>query len=633
MKRREFVKRVSAGAAAVWAETAFRAQADAQEPTHPNILWISCEDMSPNLGAYGDSFASTPNLDALASEGVCYTNAFTHAPVCAPSRSGIITGMYPTSIGSHHMRSTANLPDDVRCFTQYLRAAGYYCTNCSKEDYNFKTPPEAWDDSSGKAHWRHRRSGQPFFSVFNLTVTHESQIRLPDPKFAERVSRLPEQQRHDPAKVRVPPYHPDTPEVRKDWQHYYDLISVMDAEAGQLLRALEEDGLSEDTIVFFFSDHGAGMPRCKRWLYDSGLHVPLIARFPRKYRRLAPAPPGGTVDRLVSFVDLAPTMLSLTATPIPAHFQGQAFLGRWAAPPREYVFAGRDRMDERYDASRAVRDRRFKYIRNLMPHLSRGQYHEYMFQMPTMQAWARLAREGRLDGPPALFMRETKPVEELYDLETDPFEIRNLIDSETHNDVLERMRGALAEWMTTTRDLGLLPEAEMHKRAGDRPLFQLAQDREANPVNQLLAIVDLQRSPTKSKESLLQYLDAPDAAMRFWALIGLHQHCNDARETWLDAAEQRLKDTSPSVRVAAAELLGRCRRAERALPLLMRELQNDNEWVRLHAANVLDRLGEQARPALDLFRALMNDRNQYVVRVAKHAVESLAGSVAQQKAE
>ena len=247
----------------------------------PNILWITCEDMSPNLGCYGDTYAVTPNLDRLAARGVRYTHVFSHAGVCAPSRSGLITGMYPTSLGSHHMRCTTTLPGFVKCFPEYLRNAGYFCTNQSKTDYNFPVPPGAWDVPGGaKAHWRNRQPGQPFFSVFNLTITHESRIRAKYEKLD-----------HDPAQAVLPPYLPDTPLVRRDWARYHDLITQMDAQAGQLLGQLEEDGLADDTIVFFFSDHGVGLPRAKQWIYDAGTHVPLIVFFPEKYRHLAP---GGT---------------------------------------------------------------------------------------------------------------------------------------------------------------------------------------------------------------------------------------------------------------------------------------------------------------------------------------------------
>jgi N-sulfoglucosamine sulfohydrolase len=390
-------------------------------------------------------------------------------------------------------------------------------------------------------------------------------------------------------------------EVRKDWAQYYDLITVMDKQAGDILLELERDGLEQDTIVFFFSDHGAGMPRCKRWLYDSGLHVPLIVRFPGKYRHLAPGEAGSALDRLVGFVDFGPTLLSLAGIEIPAHMQGRAFLGSRAGDPRQYVYAGRDRMDERYDCSRAIRDARYKYIRNLMPHLSRGQFQQYMYEMPTMKVWAELKRTGKLVGPPALFMEDTKPVEELYDVENDPFELNNLAADPQHAETLIRMREALAGWMGEIRDLGLLPESEMYKRANGRSFYDLGKD------NYTLPAADL---------------DAEDAAARFWGVMRLYQQPKETAPEWLAKLEAMLADPSPAVRVAAAGLLHRYR-PEKALPVLIQELQSPDEWVRLQAANELDPLGPAAKPALDIFRKLVDDPNQYVVRVAQHAVKTL----------
>ena len=302
--------------------------AEENNADRPNILWITCEDISPNLGCYGDSYARTPVLDELATQAVRYANAYGVTGVCSPNRSCLITGVFPTTLGSHNMRSTTQLPDHIKCFTEYLRTAGYYCSNKSKTDYNFPTPKGAWDESSADAHWRKRDSGQPFFSVINLVVSHEGQIRSPDAKFSKNIARLTSEQRHDPEKAPVPPFHPNTSETRRDWARYHDLITAMDYQVGDILKQLEEDGLAEETIVFFFSDHGAGMPGCKKWVWESGLHVPMIVRFPEKYRQFSPGKPGSVIDRLISFVDYAPTVLSLAGVEIPQYMQGHAFLGQ-----------------------------------------------------------------------------------------------------------------------------------------------------------------------------------------------------------------------------------------------------------------------------------------------------------------
>jgi N-sulfoglucosamine sulfohydrolase len=440
----------------------------------PNILWISAEDLSPDLGSYVDSYARTPNLDKLASQGARFASAFSTAPVCAPSRSSIITGMYATTIGSHHMRSKAVPPPHVKAFPEYLRAAGYYCTNNVKTDYNFEAPPSntppltVWDESSRTAHWRNRAPGQPFFAVFNLTVTHESQIRTSPEAFAKNIAALRPEDRHDPAKAVLPPYYPDTPVVRNDWARYYDLITAMDLQATAILKQLEEDGLADNTVVFFWGDHGRGLPRAKRWVYDSGIRVPLLVRWPGKIQ------PGSVRDEVVSLVDLGPTVLSIAGVPIPKHMQGQGFLGDQQAPAREYVFAHRDRMDEAYDMMRAVRDRRYKYIRNFFPGRPYAQHIAYMEEMPTMQEMRRVNKEhfnalspyygNAMTAAQRLFFLPEKPEEELYDTLGDPHEVRNLARSSEHQSVLKKMRTVLEQWRKETDDLGLVSEEELRER-------------------------------------------------------------------------------------------------------------------------------------------------------------------------
>lgn len=418
----------------------------------PNILWISAEDISPSLGCYGDSYAITPRLDQLASEGMRFTRCFTHAGVCAISRSGLITGMYPVAIGSQHMRSQIVLPPHVKAFPEYLRAAGYWTTNRSKTDYNFPPPKAAWDENSPQSRdWRGRAAGQPFFSVINLTTTHESQIRG---KFGETL--------HDPAKAQLPPYIPDTPVTRRDWARYADLLTTLDQQVAAILDQLEADGLANDTIVFFWGDHGQGLPRGKRWLYDSGIHVPLLIRWPGKLK------PGSLCEDLVCFLDFAPTMLRLAGGEIPLHLHGRvlppievvmaANSRQLSANSREFIFGHRDRMDETYDLIRSARDTRFKYIRNFAPQRSYSQNITYMNQMPTMREWRRLNVEGKLTGAAALHFRETKPVEELFDTEADPHEVVNLAHRPEHAERLQRMRAALERWQEEVGDSGLIPE-------------------------------------------------------------------------------------------------------------------------------------------------------------------------------
>jgi N-sulfoglucosamine sulfohydrolase len=435
----------------------------------PNILWITCEDMSPHLGCYGDDTAGTPNLDRLAKQGVRYTRAFGVYGVCAPNRHAIILGMYPNSTGAMAMRTwrrtsalhmikdpellaiptyEATPPPEAKCFTEYLRAAGYYCTNNSKTDYQFAPPFTAWDESSNKAHWRNRPEPEmPFFSVFNFTVTHESGT------FRQRSPQVT-----DPAEMELPPYYPDTPLVRRDLARHYDNIAALDKQVGELLAELAADGLADETIVFFFSDHGDGLPRAKRWVYDSGIHVPMMIRWPDGRDA------GSTDGRLVSFVDLAPTVLSLAGLEIPGHMQGQAFLGPAKAEPRKYIFASRDRMDPAPETIRAVRDKRFKYVRNYRPDLPYIGFLPYRDQAEIMQDIHRLMREGKLGPEQWQFWAKKKPLEELYDTQSDPHEIHNLAAEPRYFEKLAELREAHQRWTEEVGDLGHIPETELIKR-------------------------------------------------------------------------------------------------------------------------------------------------------------------------
>ena len=567
-------------------------------PDRPNILWITCEDISASLGCYGDAYARTPTLDALAARGVRFTQAYGVTGVCAPNRSCLITGVYPTSLGSHNMRCRTRLPEHIKCFSEYLRRAGYYCTNNAKTDYNFPTPKAAWDESSHKAHYRHRKPGQPFFAVFNYTLTHESRIRQPDKSFRRATARLTAEQRHDPAEAPVPPYHPDTPQVRRDWARYHDLITALDYQVADRLKELEEAGLADDTIVFFFSDHGAGMPGVKKWIWRDGLHVPLIVSFPEKYRRWAPGEPGQACDRLASFVDFAPTVLSLAGVAIPEHMQGAAFLGPSAGPPRTFAYSHRDRMAERYDVVRGVIDGRYHYLRNFLPHRTSSQYVSYTEEMPTMKVWRRLHEEGKLEGPPARYFLPMKPVEELYDIQADPHEVHNLAGDGQHAAAFRRLRQACIQWMRETGDLGLLPEYERDRRAEGTTPWDVRLDPTKNPVARLQDAADLAGAMDPANlDRLVALLAGADPAVRWWGAVGLVALGKQAAPAQA-AVRKALEDPSPNVRVAAAEAMANLGKVDLALPVLTAALAHETAFIRLRAMNVLDRLGEAARPAL-----------------------------------
>lgn len=430
-------------------------------PERPNILWIVAEDMSPTIPAYGDSTVQTPSLDRLFREGVRYTNMFSVSGVCAPSRFSIATGIYTTRGGAQHMRTSSRpeymekigvipyeaTPDPpVRMMSEIMREHGYYTTNNSKQDYQFKAPVMVWDENSRQAHWKNRPKGMPFFSVVNIGVTHESQIWVR----AEDPLRIPSDQ-----EVPIPPYLPDTGLVRADVKRMYSNILLLDARVGEILNELEDEDILEDTIVMFYSDHGGPLPRQKRQLYDSGLHVPLAIRFPG--RQLA----GLTDEQLISFIDLAPTVFSLTGAPLPDYLDGSAFLGNQrAAMPRQFIHAAADRFDAEYDTKRAVRDHRFKYIRNLRPDLGYYLPVSYREQMATMQELLRLRDAGELDEFQSQWFRTSKPEEELFDTETDPHELFNLAEDPAYAERLIKMRTELNRWMKDTSDPGAMDEMD-----------------------------------------------------------------------------------------------------------------------------------------------------------------------------
>lgn len=429
----------------------------------PNILWIVADDISFELGAYGDPLSRTPNIDRLASEGVRFTNAFSTSGVCGPSRAALITGMYATSFGAHHMRSLDRRyqpvpPPEVKTFTEHLRAAGYYASSVGKLDYQFSgvldgAPRTNWDDANGS--FRGRAPDQRFFSYVTFLDTHESQL------FGTRPLTT------DPAMVTVPPYYPDTPVVRADLARHYDNIATLDAKVGEVLAMLDADGLADDTAVFFFADNGRGFPRDKRWVYDGGTHLPLIVRWPG---HLAP---GTTSDELVSYVDLAPTALALAGVPVPDHMHGRVFVGEQREPPPPYIFAAEDRHDEATDRIRLVRDKRWAYLRNYYPETPYGQTVRFRNNLATMQEIFRLHDAGLLQPPADWYYQQTKPPEELYDTVADPYQLDNLAERPEQQERLARMRAAHERWVTETGDLGAIPESELADRywpGGEQPM-------------------------------------------------------------------------------------------------------------------------------------------------------------------
>jgi len=522
----------------------------------PNILMITSEDNSAYfLGCYGNKMADTPNLDKLASEGFLYTHAFANCPVCAPARNTILTGVYAASNGNEQMRSKYAKSNIVKTYPEYFREAGYYCTNNVKTDYNYNGDWNAiWDECSRKATYKNRAPGQPFFAVYSNFTTHESQIHKQIPK-AEL--------KHDPAKVEIAPYHPDLPAIRHDWAQYYDRHEQMDAEIGKILQELEESGEAENTIVIYYGDHGGVLARSKRFVYETGTRVPFIIRIPDKFKFLFPSShPGEKVDRIVSFVDLVPTFLSIAGIHIPDYIQGDAFLGEQKTSDPEYVFMTRQRMDERYDMVRAVRDNRFRYIRNYMPFRISMQHLDYLFKAPSAQAWEDAFNAGQTNEVQSRYFLE-KPLEELYDSENDPWEINNLADNPDYAIVLERMRKAEINWMREVRDVGLIPETEYLNFAGEGSLYDYMRS-DACPFDELLDAAQRATSVNANIDLFVQNLKSENSAIRYWGAVGLLIHRDDAGPM-IDALKEAAGDNSGAVATLAAETLFRIGQKDLAL--------------------------------------------------------------------
>lgn len=441
-----------------------------------NVVWISCEDMGPVLSAYDNTAVHTPNIDRLANEGVKYTNAYATVGVCAPSRFSIITGMYPARLGAHNMRtgdhnnfkwpediklrkdkgvldkSGKNVPDYevvppayVKPFPEYLRAQGYYCINDNKCDYQFNAPFTAWDDVYGGGSYKNAPEGYPFFYVKNYYTTHESRIWL----------RKDKPMTVAPSAVAVPDYYADIPIVREGIARKYSNIEALDKEVGVLLDQLEADGVMENSVIFFWSDHGGNLLRQKRAVGDSGLHVPLIIRYPNGYRA------GETESRMVSLMDLGPTVLSLTGQKPPKYMDGKAFAGPFEEAPRDYIFGSADRFDESTDMQRSVLDGRYVYIKNFMPELPLIYRNRYREQIPMNKHLIELDAEGKLEGDAAYIFMKTKPQEELYDLKNDPYEVHNLANDPAYAEKLKEMSTQLSQWQSAIQDRGFTPESEI----------------------------------------------------------------------------------------------------------------------------------------------------------------------------
>ncbi len=557
--------------------------AEAAEPDRPNILWLTCEDISPYLGCYGHEHAHTPNLDRLAQQGIRYDQAYANAPVCAVARSALLTGMHSPAIGTHQMRSRPQLPESIPAYPKLFREAGYYCTNNVKTDYNssYEGDRSLWNASSRNAHYRNRANGQPFFAVFNNTASHESRLdRLP-PDFQTRL---------DPAEIELPPFHPDLPEMRRAWTRLHELITRIDDWVGRMLQELEDEGVAENTIVVFYSDHGGMLAGTKRFLNVPGTRVAMIVHIPEKWKHLAPHPAGRVEQEVVSFVDLPKTMLSLAGLDPPPLMQGRIFLGPDVEPPPATTLLYRDRMAERYDFARGLVDGRHFFVRNFMPHRPPGRCSVYGYTVQeNWRAWREHFEAGKTNEVQSRFF-QPKPVIEMYDVQDDPWNVNNLADSPAFQARRKEFEAALDARMIENRDLGLIPEPLYYELVGPdeeyATLYEYAQS-DAYPVERVLAAAksaSLGEPEMKDEYSALLGDDHP--AVRHWGAYGLFLVRDDDANVRAALSKMAENDPFAGNRIIAAQALGRSGDPDTAFKTIMREAEStDDAYVFLFALN------------------------------------------------
>ncbi len=546
---------VSAVAVVAFAVAAFRATAVCQAADRPNFVFLISEDNSKHfMRLFDETGPATPNIEKLARHGLIFDRAFSNAPVCSVARSTLVTSCYAPRIGTqfHRKEKIVPLPDGLRMFPAYLRDAGYYTTNNQKEDYNAIKTKDVWDESSGKAHWRKREAGQPFFhQQSSYNVTHESSLHFP----AETMQTPTET---DPASVSLAPNHPDTPTFRYTYARYHDRIREMDRQIGEMIDQLAKDGLLEDTFVFYFGDHGGVLPGSKGYIWERGLHVPMVVRVPANWKHLVEAEFGTRVKGFVNFIDMGPTLLNLAGIDVPQGFDGRPFLGKGVTldeiNSRDETFAYADRFDEKYDLVRTLRKGNLKYMRSYQPFNFDGLQNDYRYKMLAYEEWRDLYKAGKLNEIQGRFF-ESRPAEALYDLESDPEETRNLAGDPRYAEALADMRGRLTGRVKGLPDLSFFPESCLVDVAFDNPVaFGQARKQQ---IAELVDLADLSLIPFSDAESgIKQALDSQDPWHRYWALIVCSSHGKAAEPFVALAKSLAADDPEPLVRVRAAEFLG-----------------------------------------------------------------------------
>ncbi|MCH2208567.1 MAG: sulfatase-like hydrolase/transferase [Lentisphaerales bacterium] len=555
----------------------------------PNILWIVAEDISPLFGAYGEKDAYTPFIDKLAKKSLLYKRAYSTAPICSPSRSALASGMFATSLGSQNLRSEVKLPSSTKPLAKVFKENGYWTALRNKTDYNF-SPDGLFDYwKSDTKPWRQCPKDKPFFAFMNLGSTHEGSGNLKE-KADQALKNLSIEVRRDPNKVDLPPYFTDTPEMRRLWARYHDLLSVFDKDVKAVFEDLKNDGMAENTIVFVMADHGMGMPRYKRWLYLTGLHVPLIVHIPAKFKHLSPyGTTSGVIDSITSYVNLPATALNLAGIGIPKNFEGKAILGPNAVTKHEYVFGAKDRADDMYDLSRCVFDGRYLYIRHYLPH-----------QVPMQEGYImsdhkkdfhkelyKIRHEGK-DTEQSKKLWSKRPFEELYDIQNDPKELQNIANKDSIQKIKKRLSERLIQWSLETRDSGFLTESDMHRRANENGItpYEVLQDSKLYPIKKIIAAANMASNPNTNLPDLLKLYDDEDPAVRYWAvqsqIINGFKN-SSAKELFLNA----LKDENPTVKATAAEGLAKMGLAQTAIPAFKQLLTETEPNLALYIARCL----------------------------------------------
>lgn len=607
------------------------AQAGAQRP---NILWIVSEDNSPFIGAYGDKAATTPNIDALARQGILYENAYCTAPVCAPSRFTLITGMYPPAFGTENMRSEYPLPQFVKFFPRYLREAGYYTSNNAKKDYNTVDQPEAWDESGNKATYRNRKPGQPFFAVFNIGTSHESSIFGYETRKKMYAAfsgqpldsiKLPQDKPlvHDPEKIRIPPYLPANDAMKHDWALYYDKIQEMDSEVGTILKELEAAGLSGNTIVFYYGDNGGVLGRSKRFVFESGLRIPLVVRIPEQFRTPATPSAGSRTEQLVDFTDFAPTVLSLAGIVPPGYLQGRAFLGNYsAATSRAQVFNFRGRMDEGIDLVRSVRNKKYRYVKNFMPHRPYGQHVEFLWMAGSIRAWEQDYKDGKLNELQSRFFKP-KPSEELYDIATDPDNIHNLAAEPAYKSVVAELRKETFNWLIKMKDVGFIPEPAVEQIIQTASLYDYARSGKYN-INEVINTAYQASSLDKSNlPVLIKKATDKDPLVRYWAVTGLLALGEQARAAG-PVLKATLQDKEVYIATVAAEALYKLGDKQPALAYLFKAIKDTSTMTRVQALNALQwATPEELKQVRPVLVAISSNKSEYDKKAANFLLQQL----------